>query len=102
MEKDTALDNHVRRVLTSDRKAKLKQMMAGLWVFLKTPMGIVTAIYGFLVVFWGAAIVLFLAGWINAGSDEWQDIWVGECSENPERSADKTVFSSLLSLIPLT
>lgn len=39
-------------------------------------MGAFTAIYGFLVAFWGAAIVLFLLGWINAGSKEQNDIWV--------------------------
>lgn len=78
IEAESQLDSHVRHVLSSDKKAQLRRMLAGLWVFLKTPMGIVTAIYGFLVVFWGAAIVLFLAGWINAGSKEWQDIWVGE------------------------
>jgi hypothetical protein len=39
-------------------------------------MGAITAIYGFLVAFWGAAIVLFLLGWINAGSKYQNDVWV--------------------------
>jgi hypothetical protein len=57
-EKDHELDAHVKDVLT--RKDQIRRMLQGLWVFLKTPMGIITAIYGFLVVFWGAAIVIFL------------------------------------------
>ena len=55
--------------------------MQGLWAYLKTPVGILAGdippqvsfhalmgllgIYGFLVVFWGAAIVLLLARWID-------------------------------------
>ena len=40
-------------------------------------MGAFTAIYGFLVAFWGAAIVLFLLGWIKTSSKYEQDLWVG-------------------------
>lgn len=71
------LDKHMKRVLRRRaRKEKLKPILKGLWTFLKTPMGIITAIYGFLVVFWGAAIVLFLLGWIPTNSKNTQDIWV--------------------------
>lgn len=72
---DDALDRHVEHVLT--KRDKLKRAARGLWDFLKTPMGVITAIYGFLVVFWGAAIVLFLLKWIDAGSDYNQKLWIG-------------------------
>ncbi|CAK9781702.1 hypothetical protein CC85DRAFT_324772 [Cutaneotrichosporon oleaginosum] len=72
-----SLDKHLRKVLVrQQRKAKLKASLKGLWVYLKTPMGVITAIYGFLVVFWGAAIVLFLLGWIPTSSKDTQDKWV--------------------------
>lgn len=71
------LDAHMRKVLLRrKRKDKLKSALRGLWAYLKTPMGIVTAIYGFLVAFWGAAIVLFLLGWIPTSSKHAQDKWV--------------------------
>jgi hypothetical protein len=71
------LDKHLRKVLLrQERKAKLKAALKGLWAYLKTPMGIITAIYGFNVVFWGAAIVLFLLGWIPTSSKDTQDKWV--------------------------
>jgi hypothetical protein len=50
--------------------------LRGLWAFVKTPMGAFTAIYGFLCAFWGAAIVLFLLGWIPTSSKDTQDKWV--------------------------
>lgn len=71
------LDAHMRKVLLRrKRRDKLKSALRGLWAYLKTPMGIVTAIYGFLVAFWGAAIVLFLLGWIPTSSKHAQDKWV--------------------------
>ncbi|BEI84861.1 hypothetical protein CcaverHIS002_0502620 [Cutaneotrichosporon cavernicola] len=71
------LDKHLRKLLVrQERKEKLKAALKGLWAYLKTPMGVVTAIYGFLVVFWGAAIVLFLLGWIPTSSRNTQDIWI--------------------------
>ena len=77
IEKDHDVDAHVRRVLKhQSKKDKAKEMLRGLWTFVKTPMGFITAIYGFLVVFWGAAIVLFLLGWIPTNSKNTQDIWV--------------------------
>ena len=78
LEKDHDLDKHVRHVLTrTSKKEKAKQMLKGLWIYVRTPMGFVVAIYGFLVVFWGAAIVLFLLGWIPTNSKNTQDIWIG-------------------------
>ncbi|KAH7929403.1 hypothetical protein BV22DRAFT_123832 [Leucogyrophana mollusca] len=71
---DDSLDRHVEDVLT--RRAKFKRTMQGVWSFLKTPMGVVTGIYGFLVVFWGAALVLFLLKWINFHNANTQGFWV--------------------------
>jgi len=78
IEEDDDLDKHVRRVLDKKtKKEKAVLMLKGLWAYLKTPMGFVVGIYGFLVVFWGAAIVLFLLGWIPTNSRNTQDIWIG-------------------------
>ena len=46
-------------------------------------MGAIVFIYGFLCAFWGAAIVLFLLGWIKTGSQNQKDIWVGEFAFGP-------------------
>jgi len=51
-------------------------MLRGLWDFVKTPIGFITAVYGFLVAFWGAAIMLFLVGWIDTGSSYNKSLWV--------------------------
>ncbi|KAJ9110250.1 hypothetical protein QFC19_001653 [Naganishia cerealis] len=59
---EDALDQHVKDVLHKSKREWLKRSLKGVWTFLKTPMGIITGIYGFLVVFWGAALVLFLVG----------------------------------------
>lgn len=60
------LDTHVKDVLSKKQRSPKKEWfirsMKGAWAFVKTPIGVITAIYGFLVVFWGAAIVLFLLG----------------------------------------
>lgn len=74
LEKDHELDRHVKDVLR--KRDKARRIGKGVWQFVKTPMGAFTAIYGFLVAFWGAAIILFLVRWINAGSSEENDIWV--------------------------
>ncbi|EJU06093.1 hypothetical protein DACRYDRAFT_60648 [Dacryopinax primogenitus] len=68
------LDLHVEHVLR--KRDQAKRALRGLWAFLKTPMGILTAIYGFLVAFWGAAIVLFLLHWINLHNDYYQKLWI--------------------------
>lgn len=92
---EDALDEHVKDVLKKSKKEWLKRSLKGVWAFLKTPMGIITGIYGFMVVFWGAALVLFLlgesqragrsfwrrlyySGWIPTSSDNTKDIWVGK------------------------
>jgi len=68
------LDAHVEHVLK--RRAKYRRTLKGLWQFLKTPTGIITGIYGFLVAFWGAAIVLFLLKWINVHNTQTQKFWI--------------------------
>ncbi|KAL1731005.1 hypothetical protein EV714DRAFT_209540 [Schizophyllum commune] len=71
---EDALDRHVEDVMR--RRARFKRIMKGVWSFLKTPIGVLTAIYGFLVVFWGAAIVLFLARIINLHNNNLQNYWI--------------------------
>ncbi|PIL37095.1 hypothetical protein GSI_00787 [Ganoderma sinense ZZ0214-1] len=78
---EDALDQHVQDVLS--KRAKFRRMMAGVWSFLKTPLGIATAIYGFLIVFWGTAIVVFLIPIINLHNDIQQGYWV-ELSQQVE------------------
>jgi hypothetical protein len=73
------LDRHVHDVLK--RKQKFRRVMKGVWAFLKTPLGILFGLYGFFVVFWGAAIVFFLAKWINLGNTTTQDFWVEICEQ---------------------
>jgi len=55
--------------------------MQGVWSFVKTPLGVVTAIYGFLVVFWGTGIVFFLAKFINLHNSITQGFWVELCQQ---------------------
>ncbi|CBQ72734.1 conserved hypothetical protein [Sporisorium reilianum SRZ2] len=69
---DLHLDAYVHELLT--KKQKFKRAMQGVWAFLKTPVGVVAGIYGFLVVFGGAALVLFLIGAIDGGKNK--DYWV--------------------------
>lgn len=77
VEEEHELDTHLRKVLQrQQRKEKLRAALKGLWAYLKTPMGVITAIYGINVVFWGAAIVFFLAGWIPVSSKNQNDIWI--------------------------
>ncbi|KAG1815504.1 uncharacterized protein BJ212DRAFT_1356971 [Suillus subaureus] len=76
---DESLDRHVEDVLTG--RSKVKRTLQGVWSFLKTPIGIITGIYGFLVVFWGAALVLFLLKWINLHNANTQGFWVEVCSQ---------------------
>ncbi|KAF8272553.1 hypothetical protein EI94DRAFT_1856812 [Lactarius quietus] len=73
------LDRHVHDVLK--RKQKYRRIMKGVWAFLKTPLGFLFGLYGFLVVFWGTALVFFLAKWINVGNTTTQDFWVEVCEQ---------------------
>ncbi|KAI9063308.1 hypothetical protein FKP32DRAFT_1758393 [Trametes sanguinea] len=78
-EYEDALDQHVEDVLT--KRDQFRRVMQGVWSFVKTPLGIVTAIYGFLVVFWGTGIVFFLAKFINLHNDITQGFWVELCQQ---------------------
>ncbi|KAF8592432.1 hypothetical protein K439DRAFT_1378530 [Ramaria rubella] len=73
------LDRHVGHVLRKQKK--IRRTLAGVWSFVKTPMGVITAIYGFLVVFWGAAIIFFLAGWVPTSSSDRKGFWVEVTSQ---------------------
>ncbi|KAJ3566414.1 hypothetical protein NP233_g7021 [Leucocoprinus birnbaumii] len=74
-----ALDRHVDDVIK--RPFPIRRTLLGVWAFLKTPMGLITGIYGFLVVFWGAAIVIFLARIINLHNADLQGFWVEVSSQ---------------------
>ncbi|KAF9476510.1 hypothetical protein BDN70DRAFT_812160 [Pholiota conissans] len=73
------LDRHVDDVLK--RPSKFRRTLMGVWSFLKTRQSIITGIYGFLVVFWGAAIVIFLARIINFHNPNTQGFWVEVSSQ---------------------
>ncbi|KAK6909033.1 hypothetical protein I203_103043 [Kwoniella mangroviensis CBS 8507] len=81
IKEDHQLDKHVKHILRSSKRAKIMRGLKGVWAFVKTPMGFITAVYGFLVAFWGAGIVLFLLGWIPTSSKYRQDVWVEICSQ---------------------
>ncbi|KAI0638130.1 golgi-body localization protein domain-containing protein [Trametes polyzona] len=80
-EYEDALDQHVEDVLR--KRDKFRRVMQGVWSFVKTRefLFIVTAIYGFLVVFWGTGIVFFLAKFINLHNDITQGFWVELCQQ---------------------
>ncbi|KAH9951643.1 golgi-body localization protein domain-containing protein [Amylocystis lapponica] len=73
------LDFHVEDVLT--KRDKFRRVMRGVWSFVKTPMGVVVAIYGFNVVFWGTALVFFLAKFIDLHNANTQGLWVEICQQ---------------------
>jgi len=73
------LGDHVEDLL--HRKAAIKRTLRGVWSFLKTPQGVITAVYGFLVAFWGAAIVFFLGKLINLHNPDTQGFWVEVTSQ---------------------
>ncbi|KAJ3789499.1 hypothetical protein GGU10DRAFT_260500 [Lentinula aff. detonsa] len=76
---EDSLDRHVDDVMR--RRDRIRRILKGVWSFLKTPLGIVTGIYGFLVVFWGAAIVFFLLKIINFHNANTQGFWVEVSSQ---------------------
>ncbi|KAJ6485159.1 hypothetical protein C8R47DRAFT_1130956 [Mycena vitilis] len=78
-EYEDSLDRHVEDVL--NKPSKFKRTMKGVWAFLKTPLGVLAGIYGFCVVFWGAAIVIFLIKIINLHNANTQGFWVEVSSQ---------------------
>ncbi|WAQ89221.1 hypothetical protein PtA15_10A645 [Puccinia triticina] len=80
------LDSHLISILNhprpnSRRIQQIKRLLKGLKAFISTPIGIIFTIYGFLVVFWGAALVLILLGWLKITPQENYRIWVEICSQ---------------------
>ncbi|KAJ7764982.1 hypothetical protein DFH07DRAFT_811020 [Mycena maculata] len=78
-EYEDSLDRHVDDVLKNP--SKFRRTMKGVWTFLKTPLGIIVGIYGFFVVFWGAAIVIFLLKIINFHNANTQGFWIEVSSQ---------------------
>ncbi|KAI0030702.1 hypothetical protein K488DRAFT_26420, partial [Vararia minispora EC-137] len=69
------IDAHVDQILS--KRAKFRRVLRGIWAFLKTQtIQILVGLYGFLVAFWGSAIVLFLLKWINLHNAQTQGFWV--------------------------
>ncbi|RMZ91791.1 hypothetical protein DV736_g985, partial [Chaetothyriales sp. CBS 134916] len=62
-----ALDDYVRHMLHSKR-SKFKQTMKAFGKYMSTPLGFVVTLYATLITLFGLAWVLFLIGWIYAGS----------------------------------
>ncbi|EMD40777.1 hypothetical protein CERSUDRAFT_80431 [Gelatoporia subvermispora B] len=79
VEDEDLLDQHVEDVLR--KRDRFRRVMQGVWSFVKTPLGVITAIYGFLVVFWGTGIVFFLAKFINLHNSITQGYWVELCQQ---------------------
>jgi hypothetical protein len=69
--KESGLDRHVKMLLQRRQKMhqKLLPILQAVWSFLKTPLGVLVGIYGFLIVFTGAALVICLAGWVPGNKD---------------------------------
>ncbi|EJD48784.1 hypothetical protein AURDEDRAFT_60593 [Auricularia subglabra TFB-10046 SS5] len=61
------LDEYVRYLLHS-KKERLRRIWRGFKQYVKTPLGAFIVVYASLLTFWGAAWVLFLIGWLSAGS----------------------------------
>ncbi|KAL8287282.1 hypothetical protein RQP46_003734 [Phenoliferia psychrophenolica] len=75
------LDLHLAKLLKKQkRKDQTKLVLKGIWAFLKTPIGVCAGIYGFLVVFWGAGLVLVLIGAIPMNSYD-KKLWVEIASQ---------------------
>ncbi|KAM0751387.1 hypothetical protein T439DRAFT_325525 [Meredithblackwellia eburnea MCA 4105] len=75
------LDLHLAKLLKKQkRKEKARLMLKGIWAFLKTPIGVFFGIYGILVVFWGAALVLILVGAVPMSSYN-KKLWVEIASQ---------------------
>lgn len=84
-EEENPIDQHILEIVEQNKRQRswiaLKRMVSGAWAFLKTPLGIVFGIYGFLVVFWGAALVLILLKWIKIEPIQQYRIWIEICSQ---------------------
>jgi len=63
------------------RRQKIKRLAQGVRAFIITPIGIIMSIYAILVVFWGAALVLILLGWLKITPQEKYRLWIEICSQ---------------------
>ncbi|KAI9618706.1 hypothetical protein KEM48_006591 [Puccinia striiformis f. sp. tritici PST-130] len=80
------LDTHLISILDeksklNNRKTQFIRLAKGVRAFIVTPIGIIFTIYGILVVFWGAALVLILLGWLKITPQSNYRIWVEICSQ---------------------
>ncbi|KAA1100105.1 hypothetical protein PGT21_029648 [Puccinia graminis f. sp. tritici] len=80
------LDTHLLSIINHPsekppRRQQIKRLIKGFKAFVCTPIGILFTIYGFLVVFWGAALVLILLGWLKITPQKNYRIWVEICSQ---------------------
>ncbi|KAF8205070.1 hypothetical protein BJ912DRAFT_840380 [Pholiota molesta] len=78
---DDILDRHVDDVLK--RPSKIRRTLMGVWSFLKTrnPINCLNQRSSYLLVFWGAAIVIFLAKIINFHNANTQGFWIEVSSQ---------------------
>ncbi|KAA1121140.1 hypothetical protein PGTUg99_018363 [Puccinia graminis f. sp. tritici] len=80
------LDTHLLSIINHPsekppRRQQINRLIKGFKAFVCTPIGILFTIYGFLVVFWGAALVLILLGWLKITPQKNYRIWVEICSQ---------------------
>ncbi|KAF8663414.1 hypothetical protein AX16_000986 [Volvariella volvacea WC 439] len=87
---ENTLDRHVEDILS--RPSKFRRTLLGILSFIQTPMGIVTAVYGFLVVFWGAAIVMFASKIIDLHDPGLQGFWIEVSSQIVNASRALALF----------
>ncbi|PLW13611.1 hypothetical protein PCANC_16318 [Puccinia coronata f. sp. avenae] len=73
--------HHTDPPTSKHRLQVLKRLAEGVRAFIITPIGIIITIYGILVVFWGAALVLILLGWLKITPHEKYRLWVEICSQ---------------------
>ncbi|PWN50169.1 hypothetical protein IE53DRAFT_387555 [Violaceomyces palustris] len=78
-EERNQLDEHVSQLLT--KKAKIRRAAKGFWKYVRTPMGFIITLYGLLITFWGTAIVLFIAKWIDVNNPARQRYWIEICDQ---------------------
>ncbi|CAO1630800.1 unnamed protein product [Sympodiomycopsis kandeliae] len=62
----SALDRHVHHLVARRQQtwAAAKRVLKGIWTFVKTPLGVVAAIYGLLVTVSAAGWLICFAGWV--------------------------------------
>ncbi|KAG0144946.1 hypothetical protein CROQUDRAFT_672018 [Cronartium quercuum f. sp. fusiforme G11] len=76
-EAENSIDNHIIEIVDHGRRQTIRRILRGARAFICTPLGVLFAIYGFLVVFW----VLILLKWIKIEPLHRYRIWVEICSQ---------------------